>query len=188
MKVIDTFNVENGPILLEPEIHKDERGYFFESFNQMEFEEKTGFHNEFVQENQSKSCYGTLRGMHCQTGKHAQAKLVSVVKGAVIDVIVDARKDSENYGKVYWAHLSEENHRQFLVPAGFLHGFITLANNTIFQYKCDSYYNKESENSALWSSIDFPWTNFVPKKDIILSEKDKNAKPFDYEKNENYYI
>lgn len=180
------WKVENGPILIEPEVHKDERGYFFESFREQEFKEKIA-NVDFVQENQSKSSYGTLRGMHCQTGDAAQAKLVTVVKGAVLDVVVDARKDSENYGKAYYAYLSEENHRQFYVPRGFLHGFVTLKDDTVFQYKCDNYYNRHKENSAHWESIDFNWGEFINTNDLIVSYKDSHAYPFDYTKNENTY-
>ena len=167
-----------GPALIEPEVHKDDRGYFFESFKEEEFKEKVAKVN-FVQDNQSKSDYGTLRGMHCQVGDYAQAKLVSVVKGAVVDVIVDARRDSENYGKVYYAYLSEENHRQLFVPRGFLHGFLALRDNTIFQYKCDNYYSREHEASANWEDIDFNWLYYIRKEDIKLSYKDTFAPHFD---------
>lgn len=167
-----------GPALIEPEVHKDDRGYFFESFREEEFKEKVANVN-FVQENQSKSDYGTLRGMHCQVGDYAQAKLVSVSNGAVVDVIVDARRDSENYGKVYAAYLSEENHRQLFVPRGFLHGFLALRDNTIFQYKCDNYYSRKNETSANWESIDFDWLYYIRKEDIKLSYKDTFAPNFD---------
>lgn len=177
------WKIENGPALIEPQVHKDERGYFFESFKEEEFKEKIA-NVDFVQENQSKSSYGTLRGMHCQSGEHAQAKLVSVVKGAVVDVVVDARKDSKEYGKVYYAYLSEENHRQLFVPRGFLHGFLTLKEDTVFQYKCDNYYNKESEKSANWESINFDWSSYLSYSEIKLSDKDLNAPYFH---SENYF-
>jgi len=171
------WKIENGPALIKPKMFFDERGYFYESFNGKEFREKVA-DVEFVQDNQSKSDYGALRGMHRQTGEHAQAKLVRVVKGAVVDVIVDARKGSINYGKVYNAYLSEENHRQLYVPAGFLHGFLTLRDGTVFQYKCSTYYNKESEDGVLWSSIPFQWSDFVDESDFVISEKDMEAEPF----------
>lgn len=178
----------DGPALIEPEVHKDERGYFFESFKSDEFNEKVAKVN-FIQDNQSKSDYGILRGMHCQSGEYAQAKLVSVAKGAVVDVIVDARKDSENYGKVYSAYLSEENHRQLFVPRGFLHGFLTLRDNTIFQYKCDNLYNRGSEKEANWETIDFNWFDYISREDIKLSYKDTYAPTFDRTKQfKTYYF
>lgn len=181
--MIILWKIKDGPALIEPEVHKDERGYFFESFKEKEFKEKIA-DVDFVQENQSKSSFGTLRGMHCQTGEHAQAKLVSVVKGSVVDVIVDARKNSPNYGKTYYAYLSEQNHRQFFVPRGFLHGFLTPEDNTIFQYKCDNYYNKESEKSANWQSVNFVWYTYLSHSEIKVSDKDLNAPNFE---EENYF-
>jgi dTDP-4-dehydrorhamnose 3,5-epimerase len=169
MEVI--WKVENGPALISPKMFLDERGYFYESFNEKEFKEKVA-DVTFVQDNQSFSSYGVLRGMHSQEGEYAQAKLVRVIKGAVIDVIVDIRKDSPNYGRIYSAYLSEENHRQFFVPRGFLHGFLTLRNGTIFQYKCDNYYNKASERGYNYQSIPFNWENYIDKSDIRVSEKD----------------
>ena len=129
MEVI--WKIDNGPALIEPKEYKDNRGYFMETFRISEFKEKVA-DVDFVQENQSKSSFGVLRGMHCQTGEYAQAKLVSVVKGSVIDVVVDARKDSPNYGNTYYAYLTEQNHRQLFVPRGFLHGFLTLEDDTVF--------------------------------------------------------
>lgn len=175
MEVI--WKIENGPALIRPEIYKDERGYFYESFNENEFKERIA-NIDFVQDNQSFSSYGVLRGMHCQTGEYTQAKLVRVVKGAVLDVILDARYGSTH--KIYTAYLSEENHRQLFVPRGFLHGFLTLRDNTIFQYKCDNFYNKESELGFHPNSIGFKWTDYVDGKDIILSEKDANRPPYIY--------
>ena len=173
------WKVNDGPALIEPKIFKDERGYFYESFNEKEFKEKIA-DIKFIQDNQSLSSYGVLRGMHCQTGEFTQAKLVRVIKGAVIDVIVDIREDSKSYGETYWAYLSEENRRQFFVPRGFLHGFLTLKNNTIFQYKCDNYYNKESERGFNYKSIDFPWQDYISYDNIITSEKDANSPNFIY--------
>ena len=172
------WKVENGPALVSPKVFADERGYFYESFNEREFKEKIA-DVTFVQDNQSRSSYGILRGMHCQNEDYAQAKLVRVVKGAVIDVIVDIRANSKTYGKVYSAYLSEENHRQLFVPRGFLHGFLTLRDETVFQYKCDNYYNKESERGFNYKSIDFDWESYIDKSDIKVSKKDLESPMFD---------
>lgn len=171
MKVIFS---ENGLSLIETDVHKDGRGYFYESFNEKEFKEKVADVN-FVQDNESCSSYGVIRGMHFQKPPYAQAKLVRVVKGAVVDFVVDIRKGSPNYGKVYYAYLSEENHRQFFVPRGFAHGFVALKDNTVFQYKCDNFYNKESEGAIFWMDPDIkiPWVDFINFPDAIVSEKDK---------------
>lgn len=171
------WKVEDGPALIRPQIYEDERGYFYESFNEKEFKEKIA-DIDFVQDNQSLSSYGVLRGMHCQTGKYTQAKLVRVIKGAVLDVILDARYGREH--KIYTAYLSEENHRQLFVPRGFLHGFLTLRDNTIFQYKCDNFYNKESELGFNPGSFGFKWTEYIDGKDIIISEKDSNSPLYIY--------
>lgn len=173
MKVIKKY--DDGPILIEPDVFKDERGYFYESFNEQEFREKVA-DVTFVQDNQSKSTYGTIRGMHFQKGAHAQAKLVRVINGAVIDVVVDVRPDSKNYLKTYTAYLSEENNRQFFVPRGFAHGFVSISPNTIFQYKCDNYYNKESEGSFLFTDVPgFEWDYYMPKDLWLVSQKDGGA-------------
>lgn len=193
MKVIARY--EAGPIILAPDVHGDSRGYFLESFNNEEFKKETGLDITFVQDNESKSAYGTLRGLHFQKPPYAQSKLVRVVKGAAMDVIVDIRKGSPTYGQYFSAYLSEKNHYQFFVPQGFAHGFVALEDDTIFQYKCDNYYNKESEGAISWETevrmprIDseapqcsggIPWDNLVPLKDIKLSDKDKTH-PFLYE-------
>jgi len=170
---------DDGPALISPKVFEDERGYFYESFNEKEFKEKVA-DVDFVQDNQSKSSYGVLRGMHSQTGEYAQAKLVRVVKGAVVDVIVDAREDSPEYGKVYYAYLSEENHRQLYVPRGFLHGFLTLRDGTVFQYKCDNYYNKKSECAFNYKSIDFAWNEYIDPQIIKVSDKDAKNPDFNY--------
>lgn len=164
---------EDGPVIIQPTIYKDNRGYFFESFNENEFRDKVA-NVTFVQDNESKSSYGVLRGMHYQTGDFTQAKLVRVVKGEVLDVVVDCRKEKPTFGSVYYALLSEENHRQFFVPRGFAHGFLTLRDNTIFQYKCDNIYNKESEGGFAWDCFNFQWGAFINLEDITLSEKDSN--------------
>ena len=169
------WKVNNGPALIEPQIFKDERGYFYESFNEKEFKEKIADIN-FIQDNQSLSSYGILRGMHCQTGEFTQAKLVRVIKGAVIDVIVDIREDSNSYGETYWAYLSEENRRQFFVPRGFAHGFAALEDDTVFAYKCSNFYNKASEGCIMFNDKDLniDWQVENP----ITSEKDMNGEAF----------
>lgn len=171
------WKIKNGPALISPKIFSDDRGYFYESFNEQEFKEKIA-NVTFIQDNQSCSSYGVLRGMHCQTGAFTQAKLVRVIKGAVVDVIMDIRKDSHFFGKIYSAYLSEENHRQLFIPRGFLHGFLTLRDNTIFQYKCDNIYNKESERGYNYKSISFQWEEYIDKQNIKLSEKDLNSPYF----------
>ena len=175
MKVIT--KIENGPVLLCPDIFKDDRGYFCESFNDKFFRENV-CDTTFVQDNQSCSSYGVLRGMHFQKGEFAQAKLVRVVKGAVVDVVLDIREDSPNYGKFYDFYLSSGNQYQLFVPRGFAHGFLSLCDDTIFQYKCDNVYNKKSEGSYRYDSIGYDWTSIVSLPDIKISEKDKFAPYF----------
>ena len=168
------------PTLIEPKLYRDERGYFFESFNLKEFEENMGTNINFVQDNESLSQKGTIRGMHFQTGPWEQAKLVRVVKGSVYDVAVDIRPNSSTFGKFVGVHLSENNHQQFFIPRGFAHGFVALEDDTIFQYKCDNYYHKANESSFRWNSISrIPWNNYVDLNKVIVSEKDANAIPFD---------
>lgn len=172
MKIVKQY--EDGPILIEPSIFEDDRGYFYESFNEKEFKEKV-VDTDFVQDNQSLSCLGTIRGMHFQIGNYVQAKLVRVVQGSVVDVVVDVRPDSKHYLEVYYAYLSATNNRQFFVPRGFAHGFIALEDNTIFQYKCDNYYNKDSERSFNFKSVDFDWGAYIAEDMWKVSEKDKDA-------------
>lgn len=189
MEVIKT-EIE-GVVIIEPRIFHDERGYFYESFSQREFEEKV-CKTVFMQDNQSKSSYGVLRGLHFQKAPYSQSKLVRCIKGKVLDVAVDIRKGSPTFGKYVAVELSEDNHRQFFVPRGFAHGFAVLSDEAVFQYKCDNYYNKESEGSIAWNdeSLSIDWKIDMDK--VILSEKDKNSKPlaqadylFDY--NTDYY-
>ena len=170
-----------GLLIIEPRIFKDSRGYFFESFNEKEFEEKVGpIH--FVQDNESKSCYGVVRGLHFQKGEHAQSKLVRVVKGAVLDVAVDIRPGSKTFGKHIATELTEDNHRQFFIPKGFAHGFSVLSEEVIFQYKCDNFYCPSSEGAIAWDDQDLAIDWRVPMDKIILSEKDrKHPKLSDYE-------
>ncbi len=162
-----------GVLILEPRIFRDSRGYFFESFNQREFEEKVG-PVTFVQDNESRSCYGVVRGLHFQKGEHAQSKLVRVVKGKVLDVAVDLRPGSKTFGKHVRAELSGENHRQFFIPRGFAHGFSVLSDEVVFQYKCDNFYCPESEGAIAWDDPDLAIDWKVPADRIVLSEKDRH--------------
>ena len=158
--------------IVEPNMWKDERGYFYESYSQRAFEE-ADIHANFVQDNQSMSQKGTLRGLHAQTEPYAQGKLVRVIRGRVIDVAVDIRKESKTYGQHLAVELSEENHRMLWVPPGFLHGFVTLEDNTIFTYKVTSAYNKSAEFGVQWndSGLGIDWG--IEESEIILSEKDR---------------
>lgn len=160
-----------GAVILEPKFFADERGYFFESFSQKEFE-KNVLKTSFVQDNESRSTYGVLRGLHFQKAPDAQSKLVRVVKGKVLDVAVDIRKGSPSFGKHIVVELSEENKRQFFIPRGFAHGFVVLSEEAIFQYKCDNYYAPQSEGGLLWNDpmLEIDWQ--IPTDDIILSTKD----------------
>jgi len=159
-----------GLLVLKPKVFEDPRGYFFESFNQKLLQE-AGIKEEFVQDNQSLSQKGVLRGMHFQKIPHAQGKLVRVIKGSVLDVVVDIRKNSPTYGNYFSIELNEQNKMMFWVPVGFAHGFLTLQNETIFHYKCTNYYNKESEGLIAWDDkdINIDWSISTP----LLSEKDK---------------
>ncbi len=172
MKVIKT-DIE-GLVIIEPRVFKDARGYFFESFSERDFAREVA-PVKFVQDNESKSGYGVVRGLHFQKPPHAQAKLVRVVKGRVLDVAVDLRKGSPTYGKYCAAELSEDNQRQFFIPKGFAHGFSVLSEEAVFQYKCDEYYAPESEGSVLWNDpeIGIDWK--IPAEDVILSEKDTRS-------------
>lgn len=162
-------------VILKPRIFSDERGYFFESYNQKLFE-GAGLHLNFVQDNQSLSQQGVLRGLHFQNQPHAQGKLVRVITGAVYDVAVDIRKDSPTYGEWFGVELTEDNKWMMYVPEGFAHGFLTLKNNTVFSYKCTNFYNKESEDCILWNDRDL---NIEWKvKDPLLSAKDLEGKLF----------
>lgn len=162
-----------GCLILEPTVFDDGRGYFFESFNQKTFTEKTGIRTPFVQDNQSMSQRGVLRGLHFQKGEHAQAKLVRVIKGKVLDVAVDIRPNSATYGQSFSIELSEENKLQLYVPRGFAHGFSVLEDNTIFSYKCDNYYNKASEGGIIYNDNELQIDWKLNQGEIMLSEKDK---------------
>ena len=161
----------DGVVIMEPKVFFDERGYFYESFSQKEFNEKVQPTN-FVQDNQSMSSYGVVRGLHFQKPPYTQAKLVRCTKGMVLDVAVDIRKDSPTFGKHVAVVLSEDNHRQLFVPRGFAHGFSVLSDVAIFQYKCDNYYNKKSEGgvSPLDKNLSINW--HIPEENMIISEKD----------------
>ena len=162
----------DGVVIIEPRLFKDERGYFFESFSQKEFEEKV-CKTVFVQDNESKSSYGVLRGLHFQKPPFAQSKLVRVVRGAVVDVAVDIRKGSPTFGKHVAVELTAENHRQFFIPRGFAHGFSVLSQEVVFQYKCDNYYAPQSEGALAWDDPDLGIDWRIPAAEIVLSKKDK---------------
>ncbi len=174
-------------LIIEPRVFGDARGYFFESFNAKEFAEKTGIQVVFVQDNESLSHYGVLRGLHYQQPPFAQSKLVRVVKGSVLDVAVDIRKGSPTYGQHVAVELSAENHRQFYMPKGIAHGFSVLSDEVIFQYKCDDFYAPQSEGAIAWDDPDLAIDWQLPVDKIILSEKDRHhpylrdiVSPFNY--------
>jgi dTDP-4-dehydrorhamnose 3,5-epimerase len=169
MKIVQ--QVLNDAFVLKPELIKDDRGYFCESFNKKTFENIIGRQIYFVQDNQSLSSKGTLRGLHFQTGDSAQSKLIRVVKGAVLDVAIDLRPESTTFKKWHSVEITENNHLQFFIPKGFAHAFLSLENNTILQYKVDNFYSKENECGILWNDeeLKINW----PAINIELSEKDK---------------
>lgn len=167
-----------GVIIIEPIIFKDERGYFFESFNQQKFNEHIGTVN-FVQDNESKSVFGTLRGLHFQKPPFAQAKLVRCIQGSVLDVVVDIRKDSLTYGKHVSVELSEENKKQLFVPRGFAHGFVTLSEEAIFAYKVDNRYAPECDAGITFDDVALQVDWQVDQENIILSAKDKVLESFE---------
>jgi len=162
-----------GCLIITPRIFNDDRGYFFESFNQRSFFEATGLDILFVQDNQSFSTKGVLRGLHLQKGEHAQSKLVRVTKGEVLDVAVDLRKASPTYGQYVAERLSAENNKQLFIPRGFAHGFVVLSDEVTFQYKCDNYYNKASEGGLHFADpgINIDWV--LPASELLVSEKDE---------------
>lgn len=176
-----------GVVIIEPRVFEDARGYFFESFSQRDFDAQVR-EVKFVQDNESKSSYGVLRGLHFQKPPYAQSKLVRVVKGAVLDVAVDIRKGSPTFGKHVAVELTESNHRQFFIPRGFAHGFVVLTDEVVFQYKCDNFYAPQSEGALAWDDPDLGIDWKVKASDVILSDKDR-AHPrlkdagwlFDYE-------
>ena len=167
-----------GCFIITLPIFKDERGYFTESFNKYNFEKLTGIHTNFVQDNLSKSSKGVLRGLHFQTGKNAQAKLVQVIKGKVLDVCVDIRDESPTYGQYFSIILDDIKKKQLYVPRGFAHGFLVLEDDTIFSYKCDNYYNKEAERGIIYNDeiLSINWN--YPEDELIISSKDMQLPAF----------
>ena len=163
----------DGVVIIEPRLFKDDRGYFFESYSEKDFNAQMR-EIRFVQDNESKSSYGVLRGLHFQKPPYAQSKLVRVIKGAVLDVAVDIRKGSPTFGKHVAVELTEDNHRQFFIPRGFAHGFSVLTPEVIFQYKCDNFYAPQSEGALAWDDPDLGIDWRIPSDKIILSEKDKH--------------
>lgn len=170
MKIINT-PIE-GVYIIEPQVFEDARGYFFESYNKAKLAE-LGIHNEFIQDNQSKSCYGTIRGIHFQKGDFSQAKLVRVLDGTVLDVAVDLRKGSKTFGKHVAVELSGENNRQLMIPRGFGHGFSVLTPTAVFAYKCDNVYNKASEGGIRYDDPDLKIDWKIKPEEAVLSDKDK---------------
>jgi dTDP-4-dehydrorhamnose 3,5-epimerase len=176
-------NIVKTPIedllIIEPKVWKDNRGYFYESFNAKLFAD-AGIGNDFVQDNQSFSQKGALRGLHAQKPPFAQGKLVRVISGSVLDVAVDIRKNSATYGQHFSLELSGENHKQLWVPPGFLHGFLTLEDDTIFTYKVTSYYDRDSEIGVMWNDADLniKWNDSLATEELILSDKDQVLSAF----------
>lgn len=163
-----------GLVVIEPRVFGDARGYFMESFSARKFRELTGLDVDFVQDNESRSSYGVVRGLHMQLPPHAQAKLVRVVSGRALDVAVDLREGSPTYGRHFAIELTGENHLQVYIPKGFAHGFAALSDEVVFQYKCDEYYAPDSEVAIIWNDpdLDIDWR--LPAEDVIVSDKDKN--------------
>lgn len=168
----------NECFLITPEVFKDERGVFFENFNQKSFDELMGHKINFVQDNQSVSQKGVLRGLHFQTGKYAQAKLLRVINGKVLDVCVDLRIDSQTFGQHFSIILDGKENKQLFIPRGFAHGFLVLENGTIFNYKCDNYYSKNHESGIIFNdeTLNIDWS--LPNEELVLSEKDKQLPTF----------
>ncbi len=164
-----------GVWIIEPKVFNDQRGYFFEAWKQADFDEHIGRHVEFIQDNESKSSYGVLRGLHYQKGEWSQAKLVRVIKGRVLDVAVDIRKSSPTFGQHVAVELNDENKRQFFIPRGFAHGFLVLSDEAIFTYKVDNVYAPQAEAGIRWNdeTIAVEWP--IDPKDVVTSEKDLNA-------------
>lgn len=162
-----------GVFIIEPRVFNDARGYFMEAWKEAEFNEHIG-PVKFIQDNESKSSYGVLRGLHYQKGAYSQAKLVRVIKGRVLDVAVDIRKSSPTFGKHVMVELSEDNKRQFFIPRGFAHGFSVLSETAVFQYKCDNYYHPEAEGAIAWDDPDLAIDWRIPADCVLLSEKDRN--------------
>lgn len=163
----------DGVVIIEPRIFRDGRGYFFESFSKREFDEKVS-NIEFVQDNESRSSYGVVRGLHFQKAPYVQSKLVRVIRGAVLDVAVDIRKGSPTFGRHVAVELTEDNHRQLFIPQGFAHGFSVLTDEVVFQYKCDNFYAPQSEGAIAWDDPDLGIDWRIPADKVVLSEKDRH--------------
>lgn len=163
-----------GVLIIEPRVFGDARGYFFESFNQRDFSKKADIEPHFVQDNESRSCYGVVRGLHFQKPPFAQTKLVRVVEGTVLDVAVDIRRGSPTYGEHISVELSAENKRQLYLPKGMAHGFAVLSETAVFQYKCDEYYHPEAEGAIAWDDPELAIDWHIPAAKALLSEKDQN--------------
>tara|TARA_R110002072_G_scaffold22615_1_gene79402 strand:+ start:237390 stop:237935 length:546 start_codon:yes stop_codon:yes gene_type:complete len=174
--------INNTPLedcfLLTPKIFWDKRGFFCETFNKRQFELATGLKREFVQDNQSVSSYGVLRGLHYQKGPNAQAKLVRVIQGKVLDIVVDLRKESPTFGKHFSVILDDENFHQLYVPRGFAHGFVTLSKSSVFAYKCDNFYDSSTEGGIIYNDATLSLDWHLPKEDLIISEKDQKLPAF----------
>lgn len=180
MKRIDT-HIEDC-FIIEPTVFQDKRGYFLEAYNKNVFDSLLGYKIDFIQDNESFSSKGVLRGLHYQIGEYSQAKLVRVIKGRILDIAVDIRKDSKTFGDCISVELSEENKKQFFVPRGFAHGFIVLSETAIFSYKCDNFYNKESEKGIIYNdqTLKIDWQ--MDEADFIVSEKDKELPKLEFAK------
>lgn len=161
-----------GVWVIQPTVFEDHRGYFYESFSQRLVDEKVGYSPKFVQDNQSQSSYGVIRGLHLQTGKHAQAKLVRALEGTILDVVVDVRPDSPQFGEAYAVVLSAENKTQLFIPRGFAHGFAVLSDKATIHYKADNYYNKESESGLLYNDPELGIDWGITESKVMTSEKD----------------
>ncbi|NPA44615.1 MAG: dTDP-4-dehydrorhamnose 3,5-epimerase [Chlorobi bacterium] len=167
-------------LIIEPQVFEDERGYFYESYNKREFEKHNLFY-DFIQDNQSKSKYGTIRGLHFQIKPYAQAKLVRAINGRILDVAVDLRKDKKTFGKSFAIELSEENKKQLLVPRGFAHGFAVLSETAVVSYKIDNIYKPEFERSIIYNDLTLNIDWKIEKQDVIISEKDKLENIFSFD-------
>lgn len=177
MKVEQT--ILNDCFIINDNVITDQRGYFFESFNQQKFHQQTGLNISFVQDNQSKSTKGVLRGMHYQLGEYSQAKLVRVIEGAVLDIVVDIRPNSSTFGKSFSLELTANNHKQLFVPRGFAHGFVVLSDTATFFYKCDNFYHKAAEGGFIYNDATLNLNWQLPTSAIILSEKDSVLPSFE---------
>ena len=161
-----------GVLIIEPDVFGDDRGYFYESFNKKRFQELTGIDVNFIQDNESRSKYGVVRGLHFQKGEFAQTKLVHVAQGKILDVTVDIRRDSPTFGQYVATELSDSNHRQLYIPRGYAHGFSVLSEEAIFQYKCDNLYAPQAEGAIAWNDPEIGIDWGLPAEDVLLSAKD----------------